>query len=433
MSKPEKKKFKIVELFSGIGSQAKAISILSKKLDFTYEIISTCEWNVHAIIAYNFIHKSPKLLSAVSKMDKDSLVKALEKYELSHDGKTPISKTTLNSYNLDNLRQLYSSILKTNNLVSIKDIKASSLPNDIDLMTYSFPCQDLSNVGAFHGYTKGIKKGQNTRSGLLWEVGRILHDRKKAALNMPKFLLLENVAALESKKNKPDFEEWKQTLDGLGYVNKVFVTNSLKFGVPQNRKRLVMLSVFVGKDERLRAKVFEQITNFDIESSALLSRLGLYKKKLKNYLRLDYSIPKYFNEALDSQPNNTKSRLTIWNQNSQILNEKGDMKELVQTITTKQDRHPNSGNLYFNPSNAKSQYRFLTPRECFLLMGFSEKDYEKIVENNFLSRANSLFFSRDVMYKLAGNSIVVDILVAIFALIMELNSDSDLFNVRNDN
>ena len=98
------------------------------------------------------------------------------------------------------------------------------------------------------------------------------------------------------------------------------------------------------------------------------------------------------------------------------------MKNIVQTITTKQDRHPNSGNIYFNPNNTKSKYRFLTPRECFVLMGFDEKDYEKIINNNFNSRKNSLFFSRDKMYKLAGNSIVVNMLEAIFEQAMDLNN-----------
>ena len=96
------------------------------------------------------------------------------------------------------------------------------------------------------------------------------------------------------------------------------------------------------------------------------------------------------------------------------------MKDIVQTITTKQDRHPNSGNLFFNPKNDSSRYRFLTPRECFMLMGFDEKDYEQLINNNFESRKNALFFSRDRLYKLAGNSIVVNMLEAIFNQIIDI-------------
>lgn len=68
-----------------------------------------------------------------------------------------------------------------------------------------------------------------------------------------------------------------------------------------------------------------------------------------------------------------------------------------------------------------SKYRFLTPRECFLLMGFDENDYEKIIKNNLASRKGSLFFSRDKMYKLAGNSIVVNVLEQIFDTIVSLD------------
>lgn len=100
----------------------------------------------------------------------------------------------------------------------------------------------------------------------------------------------------------------------------------------------------------------------------------------------------------------------------------GNMTDHSATITTKQDRHPNSGNLYFDyPKNKLSKYRFLTPRECFLLMGFDENDYEKIIKNNLASRKGSLFFSRDKMYKLAGNSIVVNVLEQIFDTIVSLD------------
>lgn len=74
---------------------------------------------------------------------------------------------------------------------------------------------------------------------------------------------------------------------------------------------------------------------------------------------------------------------------------------------------PNSANIYYNPNNNGSRFRFLTPRECFTLIGFDEKDYISLKKNDFDSRKNALFFSRDKMYKFAGNSIVVNMLEAI--------------------
>ena len=192
------------------------------------------------------------------------------------------------------------------------------------------------------------------------------------------------------------------------------------FGIPQNRKRLLMLSVYVGDDENAEQIVKKYFEEHNLNDPNYVKTLNIHLKKLSKFLKLDYTNQMYLEEALLSQPNDTNSRKTIWEKNSKILLEDGTMKNIVQTITTKQDRHPNSGNIYFNPNNDKSKYRFLTPRECFVLMGFDEKDYENLSNNNFNSRRNSLFFSRDKMYKLAGNSIVVNMLEAIFGQAMDL-------------
>lgn len=412
----------IVELFSGIGSQAKAFERLSKKKNIEIKVLKTCEWDVHAIVAYDYIHNGPDLDKKTSKLTKDELLSALKKYSLSNDGKVPIKEKTLENYSVDVLRRIYSSILKTNNLVSVKDVKGEQIPDDVTVMTYSFPCQDLSNVGALHGYNKGIDRDAHTRSGLLWEVERILLERQKQNLSMPKFLLLENVTALEATRHKSNFEEWKNRLNSLGYINKINKLYAPDFGIPQNRKRLLMLSVYVGNDEKAKEIVDNYFAKHDLNEAKYLKTLKINSKPLSDFLKINYENETYYAEALLSQPNDTQSRRNIWENNSKILLENGTLKDMVQTITTKQDRHPNSGNLYFNyENNKKSKYRFLTPRECFLLMGFDEEDYDKLAQNNFNSRKKSLFFSRDKMYKLAGNSIVVNMLEAIFEQALELN------------
>ena len=410
----------VVELFSGIGSQAKAFEKLSKKLNIDFQVLKTCEWDIHAIVAYDYIHNSSNLDNKTIVMSREQLLEKLSKLSLSNDGKNPIKSKILQTFSTDLLRIIYSSILKTNNLISIKDVKGEDIPNDVTVMTYSFPCQDLSAVGALHGYNKGIDRNANTRSGLLWEVERILLERKEKHLDMPKFLLLENVTALEAKRHSKNFEEWKECLEALGYINKVNRLYAPNFGIPQNRKRLLMLSVYVGNDKNKRSIVDNYFKNNDLNDIEYIKTLNIVKPSLKNFLRIDYNNPTLFKEALDSQPNNTSSRDIIWNKNSKILSKEGKIANIVQTITTKQDRHPNSGNLYFNPNNDKARFRFLTPRECFLLMGFDEKDYEKLINNNINSRSNSKFFSRDRLYKLAGNSIVVNMLEAIFNQVIEI-------------
>lgn len=410
----------IVELFSGIGSQAKAFERLAKKRKFQVNVLKTCEWDVHAIVAYDYIHNGPSLDKRAIGLKRDELLEKLGKLSLSNDGKVPIKFKTLESYSTEVLRRIYSSILKTNNMISVKDVKGEDIPNDVSLMTYSFPCQDLSNVGALHGYNRGIDRDAHTRSGLLWEVERILVERQRQNLDMPKFLLLENVTTLEAKRHSKNFDEWKERLESLGYVNQVNRLYAPDFGIPQNRKRLLMLSVYVGDDENAKQIVKKYFDEHNLNDPNYIKTLNIHLKKLSKFLKLDYTNQMYLEEALLSQPNDTDSRKTIWKKNSKILLEDGTMKNIVQTITTKQDRHPNSGNIYFNPNNNKSKYRFLTPRECFVLMGFDEKDYENLSNNNFNSRKNSLFFSRDKMYKLAGNSIVVNILEAIFEQALDL-------------
>lgn len=420
-----KTKFNIVELFSGIGSQAKAFERISTRKDVDFSILNTCEWDVHAIVAYDYIHNGPGIHKNAAKLSRDQLLNKLSSLSLSNDGKVAMNPSTLRAYSTDVLRIIYSSILKTHNLISVEDVKGKDLPNDTTLLTYSFPCQDLSNVGALHGYNKGIDRDAHNRSGLLWEVERMLVERKEGNLKLPEFLLLENVTALEAKRHKSNFDEWKTRLEEMGYYNHINRLYAPDFGIPQNRKRLLMLSVYVGDDPYKKEVVENYFNSHDLNDEDYVKTLSIKKHKLSSILKIDYSNKQLFKEALESQPKATKSRKTIWDKNSQILLEDGTMKEIVQTITTKQDRHPNSGNLYFNPKNDGSRYRFLTPRECFMLMGFDEKDYERLIDNNFESRKNALFFSRDRLYKLAGNSIVVNMLEAIFEQAFEIKTYLD--------
>lgn len=412
--------FKIVELFSGIGSQAKAFERLSKRRKFCFKVLNTCEWDVHAIVAYDYIHNDGKIDKTVLNLTREELLKKLKSLSLSNDGKVPMKDRTLDAYSTNVLRRIYSSIIKTKNLISVEDVKGVDLPNNIDLMTYSFPCQDLSNVGALHGYNKGIDRDAHTRSGLLWEVERMLNERSIAGLDLPKFLLLENVTALEAKRHSQNFNEWKKRLEELGYVNKVNRLYAPNFGIPQNRKRLLMLSVYVGSDKKKREMVENYFNTHDLNDLSYIKSLNIKEGDLIDHLKIDYENIELFEEALLSQPKKTDSRDTIWAKNSQLYLEDGTTKKIAQTITTKQDRHPNSGNIYFNPNNTSSRFRFLTPRECFTLMGFDEKDFLSLKKNNFNSRKNALFFSRDKMYKLAGNSIVVNMLEAIFDQVYDL-------------
>ena len=169
---------KVIEMFTGIGSQAKALERISKRTNVNIEIVNTCEWNIHAIVAYHRIHNKSEISNEVLSMDKEELLNVLNKYSLSLDGKDPIKTKYLQTLNVNLLREIYNSILQNHNLINVLDVKGVDISDDIDLLTYSFPCQDLSNVGSFHGYNDGIDRHKNTRSGLLWEIERIFRRKK---------------------------------------------------------------------------------------------------------------------------------------------------------------------------------------------------------------------------------------------------------------
>ncbi len=120
------------------------------------------------------------------------------------------------------------------NYGDISQIDWDKVP-DFDLFTYSSPCQDFSQAGR----QRGGQKGSGTRSSLLWECERAI------AAKRPKYLLMENVAALVSQKFIKLFQSWMTVLEGYGYKNFAQVLNAKDYGVPQNRERIFLVSIRV--------------------------------------------------------------------------------------------------------------------------------------------------------------------------------------------
>lgn len=151
---------------------------------------------------------------------------ALENLGIEHEvvGITEIDKFAIKSY-----EAVHGEV---NNLGDISLVDPNDVP-DHDLFTYSFPCQDISVAGKGEGF----EKGSGTRSGLLWECEKVIRAKK------PKYLLMENVKNLVSKKFKPGFEEWLEALEELGYTNYYSVLNAKDYGIPQNRERVFCVSI----------------------------------------------------------------------------------------------------------------------------------------------------------------------------------------------
>lgn len=411
--------FKVVEAFSGIGSQAKAL----KNVGIEHEIIATIDWDINAIVAYDIIHNGKPDLSICESINIDEIKNKLKKYTLSLDGKNPLTEDKINKLPINVVKHLWAAMHRENNLVSITDVKGNMLPNDIDLLTYSFPCQDLSIARAWHGENGGIDRNANNRSGMLWEVERILEERVESGFNLPKFLLMENVTNILSKTHKKNFNEWKNSLEKMGYYNHVYKLNASDFGVPQKRSRAYMISILCD-DKDKKNKIRDYINSNDLSNNIYLENIIKDRIDLKDILKLDYNNMIYKIEADESNPNNTPSRQKIYNKNQLIYDGETILVNQISTITTKQDRHPNSGVIeYLEHKEGKSRYRNLTPRECFLLMGFEEDDFQALIDNNFKVRKNRNFFTTTTLHKMAGNSIVVKVLEYIFEQIRDINEN----------
>jgi len=415
--------YNIVELFSGIGSQAKALQNIGLEIN----VLGTCEWDIHASIAYDAIHNSPELPFYVLKMSKEELLDKLQEYTLSNDGKEKMDFKTLKTYSVASLRRIYAAIVRSKNFVDVSSLTGEAMPKKIDILTYSFPCQDLSNVGAFHGYNKGIDKDSGSRSSLLWQVGRILQEMKDAHRRLPRYLLMENVPSLLAKRHFDNFSTWINDLKELGYESKYFELNAHDFGLPQNRPRLLMISVFVGQSENRKKKVEKYFANKEPQNiiDDYVNSGYFDPKRIDDFFRTDYNNIKYLEEAKDCNPNDTPSRRKIWDENPQLVLEGNKINpafDMIRTITTKQDRNPNSGNLYFDlGGEGKSKFRYLTPRECLLFMGFTDEDYENIIKNNPEIHKGSVLFPRDKIIRMAGNSIPVKLLEGIFWQIKQID------------
>lgn len=213
------KPIRLIELFAGYGSQAMALKRIGAKFEH-YKVI---EFDKFAIASYNAVHGTDFHTMDITKVHAEDL--------------------------------------------NICDTEAFTY-----LLTYSFPCTDLSVAGK----QAGMKKGSGTRSGLLWEVERILTEIRDSNGELPQILFMENVPQVHSQGNMPDFRKWLDFLESLGYTNYWQDLNAKNYGVAQNRERCFMFS-FLGE------------RNYHFPQPIPL------KKKLKDYLEDNVEEKYYIN------------------------------------------------------------------------------------------------------------------------------------------
>lgn len=229
------KPIRLIELFAGYGSQALAL----KYLGVPFEHYRISEWATKSIQAYKDIHAAADRTDYSKELTGDE-IKAWLVGKISLDYNAPATEEQIKRFSEKVARSIYNNMRATRNIGSITQATASDLAiSDIDkflyIMTYSFPCQDLSTAG--NG--AGMSKGSGTRSGLLWEVERLLGE----CCELPQVLLMENVPQVIGGGAIADFVQWREFLERLGYKNYHRLMNAKDFGIPQNRNRCFMVSI----------------------------------------------------------------------------------------------------------------------------------------------------------------------------------------------
>lgn len=229
------KPIRLITLFSGYDSQALSL----KYLGIPFEHYKTSEWAIKSIQALKDLHFSSDNTDYSEDMTVAE-VKAWLLGRISSDYSTPLNNKQIERLSEKEARKIYNNMRATHNLGSIMTINGNDLQVvDTDkftyVLTYSFPCQDLSSAGK----GAGMEKGSGTRSGLLWEVERLLTETKE----LPQVLLMENVPEVIGSKNIKHFAEWVAFLDKLGYHSKWGLLNAKDFGIAQNRSRCFMVSI----------------------------------------------------------------------------------------------------------------------------------------------------------------------------------------------
>lgn len=375
------KPIRLIELFAGIGAQAKAL----ERIGAEFEHYRVCEFDDYAVTSYNAIHK-----------------------------------TNFEPSDITNWQG--------------KDLGICDVDRFTYLLTYSYPCQSLSLAGR----QEGMVEGSGTKSSLLWEVKRILNETDE----LPQILVMENVPQVLNAKNKIEFNKWLNFLETKGYTSKYQILNAKDYEVPQNRERCFMVS-WLGNyyydfpAPKPLKKVFKDVLQPQKEISDkyylsekglnyLFSRMSLKQKDDISEKDMQYDsiirLPHGWNEGAWERKDVCPiidTGIGKWHiligRSDIILFDKYNAKQIDSDICgtiTSACAHNGSGTFCVKSENYP--VRNLTQKECWRLMDFEDYDYEdarKALNEKFYKGKDK---SGSQLYKQAGNSIVVNCLCEIF-------------------
>lgn len=387
------KPIRLIELFGGIGSQAMAL----RDMHADFESYRLIEFDKHCISSYNAIHGT--------------------------------------SYVPMDIRDVHAA-----------DLGIVDKDKYTYMCTYSFPCTDISAIGRMQGMSKvDWEQGKSTRSGLLWEVERIMEECSKEQL--PDIMVMENVPLVHSKRNLSDFEAWKGFLRSRGYQSFCADLNAKDFGIPQSRNRCFMVSILADRpvkfafpaavkleksmldmlEENVEDKYFVNGTKAD-KLLASLAEKGIIKSESRE--ESSGSFVSRLTRRMLGRVTSAAACLLARDYKgfgSHTGNGVVELKRIQDSTCVgalseaKWGKQPRQKDRVYKGDIAKcvianlaagsSKYvigcriRRLTPRECWRLMGYKDTDFD---------RAVSVGISDRQLYMQAGNAIVKQVLMAVF-------------------
>lgn len=397
---------KYLSLFSGIGAFEKAM----QNLRIPYDLVGYCEIDKHASKSYSLIHHVPE----------------------------------------------------SKNFGDITKIDETKLPKDIDFISYGFPCQDISIAGNLKGFED--EEGNKTRSGLFFDALRIITHTH----TQPQFAIAENVKNLTSARFKKEFDIVLRSLEEAGYNNYWKVLDASDYGIPQHRERVFIVSIRKDVDHglfrfpdsmELKTKMIDLLED-KVDDKYFLSEamwdycLGRGAKKTKfprkerflsNINRPNQDVANTINVTPGTNPVDNFIKLRNGHVTFEDFTEETELKFLKIKEATKKGyteayegdsvnlSYPNSTTRRGRVGHQVAQtlttspmmggvvmkddelmIRKLTPKECMRLTGFTDEDWQSLVDGKV---------SDTQIFHASGNSIVVDVVECILCQIFDENDE----------
>ena len=388
-----RKKLRVVTTFSGIGMQERGIENTDL---YDMELIATSEINSYAIVSYAAIHNglNSQAMKSFSFPEKSEMISYLKSLNINYDYKNN-QNYNWDGASIERIKKVYLACILSKNLGDIACVQR--FPS-CDILTFSFPCTDISRAGKQQGLN-------NTRSGLVYQILRILKNTE----DKPRILLMENVANLVGKAYIANYLELNKEFENLGYACKYAVLDAKDFDTPQSRKRVFAIyalkSVISLKDFELPLGVETGLRLRDVLSANVAEK---YRSQNANapqeVIRLKDIVNNTttFTKATAHQIGSIQKPATSMKWKNPSAGRIYDINALSPTIVA--STGGNHQPLIYCSDNADGYIRRLTPEECFKLMGMSELD---------CIRCRDMGISDSQLYNQAGNGLVTNCITGI--------------------